>query len=49
VPRSRAAPLSDPVGVAQRVGTVDRADEAHTTQLQQAPLPNCAGVRWLSY
>ncbi|MEO8612403.1 MAG: hypothetical protein ABI690_31195 [Chloroflexota bacterium] len=29
MPRSRAAPLSDPAGVAQRVGTVDRADRTH--------------------
>jgi hypothetical protein len=29
VPRSRAAPLNDPAGVVQRVGTVNHADQTH--------------------
>ena len=29
MPRSRAAPLNDPAGVVQRVGTVNRADRTH--------------------
>jgi len=29
VPRSRAAPLSDPSGAAQRMGVVDHAHQTH--------------------
>jgi hypothetical protein len=32
VPRSRAAPLNDPAGVVQRVGTVNHADRTHSAR-----------------
>ncbi|MEZ4671303.1 MAG: hypothetical protein R3E39_25655 [Anaerolineae bacterium] len=36
MPRSRAAPLNDPAGVVQRVGTVNHADQTHFVRPSRA-------------
>ncbi|MEZ4666552.1 MAG: hypothetical protein R3E39_01310 [Anaerolineae bacterium] len=42
MPRSRAAPLSDPVGVAQRVGTASHADWTHPTGCVPSKTETCS-------